>query len=138
VKRHLALRRLLAVLVIAGFALTPVVRPVMAEAPSHASQHAMAGEMTPSEVSTSEMSGPVAMDEMAADMPCCPSKAPMPVDCDKCALMAACGSVGFPALSAAISHPFPVVSDTIALQRNDSRPEGLGHPPPEHPPRSLV
>jgi len=93
--------------------------------------------MTSQDMASSEMSADT-LDEMASDMPCCPSKAPMPVGCDKCVFMAACGSVGFPALSAAISHPFPVLSDTIALQRNDARPDGLGHPPPEHPPRSLV
>ena len=41
------------------------------------------------------------MDEMADDMPCCPSKAPSPVDCDKCVFMAACGSVCFAGISAA-------------------------------------
>jgi hypothetical protein len=78
------------------------------------------------------------MDEMASDMPCCPSKAAMPIDCDKCVFMAACGSVGFPAMSATISHPFPILSDAMALHRNDSRPDRLGRPPPEHPPRHLV
>jgi hypothetical protein len=62
----------------------------------------------------------------------------MPAGCDKCVFMAACMSAGFPALSASISHPFPILSDMIALQRNDAWPDGLGHPPPEHPPRSLV
>ena len=94
-------------------------------------------EMASSEMTQSEMSADT-MDEMASDMPCCPSKAPMPVDCDKCVFMAACGSIGFPAMSATISHPFPILSDAIALQRNDARPDGLGHPPPEHPPRRLV
>jgi hypothetical protein len=127
---------LLAILMIAGLALAPSSRPVMALTSSHASQEAMADEMK-SEAAASEMAS-VTMDEMASDMPCCPSKAAMPVDCDKCVFMAACGSVGFPAMSATISHPFPILSDTIALQRNDARPDGLGHPPPEHPPRSLV
>ena len=125
------IRRLLTVLMIAGLALAPVSRPVMAETTSHGSEHAMADEMSPSEMSAMA-------DEMASDMPCCPSKAPMPVDCDKCVFMAACGSIGFPALSASISHPFPILSDTMALQRNDARPDGFGHPPPEHPPRRLV
>jgi hypothetical protein len=123
---------LLAILMIAGLALAPASRPVMAATSSHTSQEAMADEMTPSEMAADTM------DEMASDMPCCPSKAAMPVDCDKCVFMAACGSVGFPAMSATISHPFPILSDAIALQRNDARPDGLGHPPPEHPPRSLV
>ena len=133
VKQHFALRRLFAVLVIAGLALAPLSRPVMAEMPSHSSQPAMADEMSSSEMSASD-----AMDGMASDMPCCPSKAPMPAGCDKCVFMAACMSVGFPALSASISHPFPLLSGRMAVQRNDAWPDGLGHPPPEHPPRSLV
>ena len=133
VKQHFALRRFLAILMIAGLALAPVSRPVMAEMPSHSSQPAMADEMSSSGMAASDV-----MDGMASDMPCCPSKAPMPAGCDKCVFMAACMSVGFPALSASISHPFPILSDTIALQRNDAWPDGLGHPPPEHPPRSLV
>jgi hypothetical protein len=133
VKRHLAIRRLLAVLMIAGLALAPVSRPVMAATSSQAPMQAMADEMTPSEMSAS-----ATMDEMADDMPCCPSKAPASIDCDKCLFMAACGSVCFAGVAATISHPFPIASNTIALQRNDARPDGLGHPPPEHPPRSLV
>jgi hypothetical protein len=137
VKRNFAIRRLLAILMIAGLALAPVSRPVTAVTSSQGPMQAMADEITPSEMSSSEMSADTTA-EMASDMPCCPSKAPMPVDCDKCVFMAACGSVGFPAMPATISHPFPIVSDTIALQRNDARPDGFGHPPPEHPPRSLV
>jgi hypothetical protein len=135
VKPNVTIRRLLAVLMIAGLALAPVARPVMAATSSQTSQQAMAVEMTPPEMAASEMS---ASDEMASDMPCCPSKSPSPIDCDKCVFMAACGSVCFAGMSAGISHPFPVVSDTIALQRDDARPDGFGRPPPEHPPRSLV
>ncbi|WP_079565784.1 hypothetical protein [Bradyrhizobium erythrophlei] len=136
-KPHFAIRRLLAILMIAGLALAPVSRPVMATTSSQASHEMMADEMTSPEMSSSEMSADT-MDEMASDMPCCPSKAPMPVGCDECVFMAACGSIGFPALSATIAHPFPILSDTIALQRNDAWPDGLGHPPPDHPPRRLV
>jgi hypothetical protein len=127
------IRRLLAVLTIAGLALAPVSRPVMAATSSQGSDQAMADEMSPSEMSAMAMA-----DEMASDMPCCPPKSPMPVDCDQCGFMAACASVFFAGVSAAVSHPLPIVSETIALQRNDSRPDGLGHPPPEHPPRSPV
>jgi hypothetical protein len=131
VNRGFTIRRLLAVLVAAGLALAPVARPVMA--------HDMTrSEMASSEMAPSEISAADSMDQMASNMPCCPSKAAIPVDCDKCVFMAACGAIGFPALSATLSHPFPIVSDTIALQRDDARPDGLGHPPPEHPPRSLV
>jgi hypothetical protein len=131
------IRRLLAVLMIAGLALAPVSRPVMAATSSHGSDQAMADEMSPSGMSAMAKADDMA-DEMASDMPCCPSKAPMPVDCDKCVFMAACTSVFFAGVSATVSHPLPIVSETIALERNDSRPDGLGHPPPEHPPRTPV
>jgi hypothetical protein len=137
VKPRFAIRQLLAILMIAGLALAPASRPVMAATSSHTSQEAMADEMTPSEAAASNMAS-VTMDEMASDMPCCPSKVPAPVDCDKCVFMTACGPVCFAGMSAGISHPFPIPSDAIALQRNDAQPDGLGHPPPEHPPRSLV
>jgi hypothetical protein len=126
--RNFAIRRLLAILVIASLALAPVSRPVMAETSSGTSMQAMAAEMSPS----------VMMEEMASDMPGCPSKAPTPVDCGKCVFMAACMSIGFTGLSEAVVHPFLIASDRIARRHNDARPDGLGHPPPEHPPRSLV
>jgi hypothetical protein len=132
VKRYLAIRRLFAILVIAGLALAPVSRPVMAEMPSHASMQAMADEMSPA-----AMANDMA-DEMANDMPCCPSKAPAPIDCDKCVYMAACMSKCFSGMMTSVFHPFFITSGSIAIQRNDSAPDGLGHPPPEHPPRTLV
>jgi hypothetical protein len=128
VKRNLAIRCLLAVLMIAGLALAPLSQPVMAGAPSDASMPAMADEMSPS----------ATMDEMANDMPCCPSKAPAPVDCDKCVFMSGCMSNWFTGVLATVSHPFPTASDGIANLQNESWPDGLGHPPPEHPPRILV
>jgi hypothetical protein len=128
VKRNLAIHRLLAVLMIAGLALAPVSQPVMAGASSHASMQAMADEMSPL----------ATMDEMANDMPCCPSKAPVPLDCDKCVFMSACMSKCFTGMLATVSHPFLSVSDAVANLQNESLPDGLGHPPPEHPPRILV
>jgi hypothetical protein len=136
VKRYLAIRRLFAIAVIAGLALAPVSRPVMAEAPSHASMQAMADEMSPAAMADEMANGTA--DEMAGDMPCCPSKAPAPVDCDKCMYMAACMSQCFTGMTASVFHPFFIASGRIAIQRNDSAPDGLGHPPPEHPPRILV
>jgi hypothetical protein len=133
---------LFAILMIAGLALAPVTRRVMAATSSQAPHEMMADEMTSPEMTSQEMASSEmvadTMDETASDMPCCPSKVPMPVGCDKCVFMAACGSVCFAGVSAGISHPFPLLSDTIALQRNDARPDGFGHPPPEHPPRRLV
>ena len=128
---NFAIRRLFATLVIAGLALAPVSRPVMAETPSHASMQAMTNDMA-SNLATDSA------DEMANDMPCCPSKAPAPIDCDKCVYMAACMSKCFTGMTASVFHPFFIASGTIAIQRNDSAPDGLGHPPPEHPPRTLV
>ena len=127
-KRALTIRRLFAILVIAGLVLAPVARPVMAEPASHESMQAMADEMSPSAMA----------DETAGEMPCCPSKAPMPVDCDKCVFMAGCMSKCFTGLTATVVHLFLAASDSVALLPNDSRPEGLGQPPPEHPPRTLV
>jgi len=128
VKRNITIRRLLAILMIVGLALAPVSQPVMAEMSSDAPLQAMADEMSPSAMT----------DEMATDMPCCPSKAPMPVGCDKCVYMTACVSKCFTGMSAAVWQPFLVASDDIASLQNDSWPDGLGHPPPEHPPRTLV
>jgi hypothetical protein len=126
VKRNFVIRRLLAILVSAGLALAPVSQPVMAEASSHGSMQVMADEMAAS----------VTTDEMANDMPCCPSKAP--VDCDKCVFMTACMSKCFTGMLAAVFHPFLSASDGASNLQNESWPEGLGHPPPEHPPRILV
>jgi hypothetical protein len=128
--RNFAIRRLLAILVIAGLALAPVSRPAMAEmsSSSDASMQATTDEMSPS----------ATVEQMASDMPCCPSKAPAPVGCDKCVYMAACASKCFTGMSSTVFHPFLLVSESLALRRNDSRPDGLGHPPPEHPPRILT
>jgi hypothetical protein len=133
---------LLAILMIAGIALAPVCWSVMAATSSQGAHEMMADEMAPPQIASSEMTSAEMsadmMGEMVSAMPCCPSKAPAPVDCDKCVFMAACGSVCFAGVSAGISHPFPILSDSIAPQRNDARPDGFGHPPPEHPPRRLV
>jgi len=124
VKTALTIRRLFAFLVIAGLVLAPVARPVMAEPASQNSMQAVADEAM--------------ADEMAGEMPCCPSKAPMPVDCDKCVFMAACTAKCLVGLSVAVFRPFFAASGRIARLQNDSWPDGLGHPPPEHPPRTLV
>ena len=128
VRRNFTIRRLLAILVIVGLALAPVSQPVMAETSPDVSMQAMADNMSASP----------STDEMASDMPCCPSKAPAPIDCDKCIYMTACMSKCFTGMSTAVVHPFLTASDDIASLQNDSWPDGLGHPPPEHPPRTLV
>jgi hypothetical protein len=52
--------------------------------------------------------------------------------------MAACMSKCFTGMSSIVFHPWPATSEDVAVSRNDSWPDGLGHPPPEHPPRRLV
>jgi hypothetical protein len=128
VNRQITIRRLLAIFMIAGLVLAPLSRPVMAGTASDASMSAMADAM-----STSAMT-----DEMASDMPCCPTKAPAPIDCDKCVFMAACMTKCFAGLSAAVFCPSFAASGRIAPLQNDSWPDGLDRPPPDHPPRTLV
>jgi hypothetical protein len=124
--------RLIAIVMIAGLALAPLSRPVMA-APSDVSMSAMAEDMSAStgadDMSTAEMTG---------EMPCCPTKAPAPIDCDKCIYMAACMTKCFAGLSAAIFRASFAASGRIAPLQNDFWPDSLGHPPPDHPPRTLV
>jgi hypothetical protein len=124
VNRKITIRRLLATLMIAGLILAPLARPVMAGT-------------TPDAAMADDMSMSAMPDEMAGDMPCCPSKAKAPIDCDKCVFMAACMSQ-FLVGPAAIFRPPFAVSGKIAPLQNDFWPDGLGHPPPEHPPRTLV
>ena len=132
-KRNFAIRRLFAILVIAGLALAPVSRPVMAQ--PVASDVSMQDKM---QAAVDDMSASDTTDEMASDMPCCPSKAPAPIGCDKCVFMAACTSMCFTGISMDTIHPLLTATGRIASLRNDAWPDGLGHPPPEHPPRILV
>ena len=123
--------RLLAIAVIVGLALAPLSRHAVAGMPSDASMAAVAAV-------ADDMSMSATADAMASEMPCCPSKAPAPIGCDQCVLMAACMSQCFAGVSAASFHPPFAASGKIAPLQNDAWPEGLGHPPPEHPPRILV
>jgi hypothetical protein len=120
--------RLLAISVIAGLVVAPLARPVMAGTTADASMSALAGDMSMSAMP----------DEMAGDMPCCPSKAPAPIDCDKCVFMAACMSQFLAGPPAAMFRAPFAVSGKIAPLQNDFWPDGVGRPPPEHPPRTLV
>jgi hypothetical protein len=122
--RQITIRGLLAIIMIAGLVLGPLPRPVMAGTASDSSMAAMADDMS-------------AADETANEMPCCPTKAPMPIDCDKCVLMTSCMTLCFASPSVTAFDPFPASGRIVPLQ-NDSWPDGLGHPPPEHPPRTLV
>jgi hypothetical protein len=128
VNRQITIRRLLAIFVIAGLVLAPLGRPAMAATMPDASMQAMADDLSSS----------AATDEMANEMPCCPPKASPPVGCDKCVFMTGCTSTCFTGMSADVIHPLLATSGRIAALQNDSWPDDLGHPPPEHPPRTLV
>jgi hypothetical protein len=125
---QITIRRLLAIFMIAGLVLVPLSRPAMAGMVSDAPMQAMADDMSSSATAN----------EMASEMPCCPSKAPTPIGCDKCVFMAACTTKCFPGMTTALFQPMFAVSAGLGRPRNDFWPDGLGHPPPEHPPRSLV
>lgn len=126
--RQIAIRQLVAIFMIAGLVLAPLSRPVMAESPPDG---AMAGV-------SHEVAASATTDEMANDMPCCPSKAPSPVDCEKCILMAACMTTGFTVVPVSTLLRFPAVSSRTVRSRDDSWLQSLAHPPPDHPPRILV
>jgi hypothetical protein len=159
-------RWVLAILTIASLVVAPLSRPAMAAMPSAAAQpaaapvasHAMAGHemsghaMTHHMMSTVAQSGDdVAMHPIsglvladqpavssAHEMPCCPTKAPMAPDCDKCLYMALCLAKYLAGLPSSIAQPMLPVSTSLLTLRNEAWPEGLGHPPPEHPPRHRV
>jgi hypothetical protein len=128
VNRQITIRRLLAIFTIAGLVLAPLSRPVLAGTTSDGLMSTMSDDMSVS----------AAAGEMASDMPCCPGKTPAPIDCDKCVLMAACMAKCFAGLSAAVFRLSFAATSRIAPPLNDSRPNDLGHPPPEYPPRTLV
>jgi hypothetical protein len=128
VKSYITIRRLLSILMIAGLALAPLSRKVMAEMSSDVSMTAM-----PDDMSTVAPS-----DELASDMPCCPSKAAAPIGCDKCVFMAACMTKCFAGISAAAFQPLLTVSGTLGRPQNDLWPDSRGHPPPDQPPRISI
>lgn len=113
-------RLLLAILVTAGLIIAPLATPAAAE-------HSMAAAM----MQMADTS------DMAADMPCCPDKQKS-TGCQDCPLVAIC------MLTVLQTEP----SSGAELMRYPSRQrlhplddmvvDGLAHPPPDYPPRSLV
>ena len=109
--------RLLAMLVVAGLAVAPLVPPAAAMAPAHA-------EMTD-------------MTAASADMPCCPDD--NSTGCPDCPLAAMCVSQitpAAPALADAILMRLPTKAGHAVY--DDAPAYGLDRPPPDHPPRILV
>jgi len=139
VKSRLTIRQVLAAVVAAAIALTPSSRLAMAmpsDAPAMVHDMVMPA-MGDTQVLTMAMSGDE-VGEADADMPCCPHKAPSPVDCDKCGVMARCAAQCFSGVVAAAGDLLPRFAAALVPQRNEARPTSLGRPPPEYPPRSLV
>jgi hypothetical protein len=62
----------------------------------------------------------------------------MAPDCDKCLYMALCLAKYLAGLPSSIAQPMLPVSTSLLTLCNEAWPEGLGHPPPEHPPRHRV
>ena len=123
------IRRLIAAFVIAGLVCAPFAQPAMM---------ATAGEAAPTANMAHAMSAAAVDDQASDEMPCCPSKAPMPSGCDKCIFMAACAAKCFTSMTLALFQP-PLRTSAGAIRpRSDFWPDGIGRPPPEHPPRTLV
>lgn len=123
------IRRLIAAFVIAGLICAPFARLAMM---------ATAGEAAPTADMAHAMSAASMNDQASDEMPCCPSKAPMPSGCDKCVLMAACAVKCFTGMTLALFQPPLRTSSGAIRPRSDFWPDSIGRPPPEHPPRSLV
>ena len=124
----IAIRKLLSLLAVLALILVPLGRPVMganADIPTvdihTAGMHAVMSDATAA--------------PMAADMPCCPDKAPAP-DCAKdCPLMALCMAGGVVDFPAAITLVVPHRSVSVTFAENDADRAGLTHGPPPRPPK---
>jgi hypothetical protein len=137
VTRPFIIRRLLAIFMIAGLVLAPVSQPSMAGTMPDVSRSGMPAEATTDEMAADMPATGMSANDMSNDMPCCP-KAPAPIGCDKCLLMAACAAKCFSGLTATVSQPLFAVAAEHAYPRNDFWLDGLGQSPPEYPPRTLV
>jgi|SRR5712671_1798414 hypothetical protein len=108
--------RLLAMLVIAGLAVAPLVTPAAAMASAHADMIDVA--------------------TMSADMPCCPDQKGGCPDCPLAAICALKTTPAAPALTGAVLMRVP--TKTGHTVSDDVPSYGLDRPPPDHPPRILV
>ena len=88
--------------------------------------------------SMSAHSHPAGMNDMSADMPCCPDDHNSK-DCQDCPLIAICilkTVQAGPALIAAL--PMRHAVRALHSLRDDVLADGLARSPPDHPPRSLA
>ena len=110
-----SLRRLLAILVVAGLYGAPLAVPAQAGAP-------------PDEAAI----------RMSGNMPCCPTT-PMLPECQKCPAMALCvaNCVLNAPVAATVVHWLPKLT-RLSPALNDRPEAGLDQPPPARPPRTSV
>jgi hypothetical protein len=132
VNRATTIRRFIALIVIAGLVLAPVLLSVGATAMQMPAAMASAH-------SGMEMSGGTEMSDgmaMASDMECCPKKSSHVPDCDKdCPFMALCLGVGLQGdRVASLSAPLALVSTMIPGSQRGL--DGLAQAPPTRPPKT--
>ncbi|MEE7462744.1 hypothetical protein MFUR16E_16475 [Methylobacterium fujisawaense] len=130
----LALRRLLPLLAVLGFALTPVAVPAAtagmhaSAAPSaHVHHRAMPG------MDMGHDAGDMAMD----DMPCCPHEKAAKPDCGKgCPLMALCLATAASLLPASVAVPVPGATRASPTWPGAAALASVRPPPLPEPPRA--
>jgi hypothetical protein len=129
----IAIRKLLSLLAVLALILVPLGRPVMGASADIFTADMHAADMHAADMHA-DMSDATAA-PMAADMPCCPDKAPAP-DCAKdCPLMALCMAGGVVDFPAAITLVVPHRSVSVTFAENDADRAGLTHGPPPRPPK---
>ena len=118
------MRRLLAILAIVGLAVGPVARPAMA----------MSAAIQASAASDEPMVDDAAL-AMPEDMPCCPTKAPVP-DCGKdCLFMAMCATQFLSDAVQGVGLVLPLGRASVFFPGNDRDVAGLSQAPPPRPPK---
>jgi hypothetical protein len=147
VNRATTIRRLVALIVIAGLVLAPVLLSVGATAMQMpAAMAAHAGMMMSHDTAMSHdmamsddmmMPADMAMSDVAmpADMECCPKKTSQMPDCGKdCPFMALCMGIGLQSdRVASLYAPFALVSTLVPGNQRDL--DGLAQAPPIRPPK---
>jgi hypothetical protein len=121
VKTLYAICGLLAILAIVGLVVGPIAKPAMA---------------MPYPVHTGAASGePDATMAMPEDMPCCPTKAPIPDCCKDCLFMGMCATQFLCDAVPGAGFVLPFGLASVILPGNDMDVAGLSQRPPPRPPK---
>ena len=141
--RATTIRRLVALIVIAGLVLAPVLLSVGATAmqmpAAMAAAHAgmmMSHDMAKSSDATMSSEMEMSSDMVMPDMECCPKKTSHMPDCGKdCPFMALCMGIGLQSDRVAnLSAPLELVSTFVPGNQRDL--DGLAQAPPIRPPKT--